>query len=101
MSEKTQLTFTKISLQPKFCVKSFDVTKKSFVQKMSQNIFFAMSRNYASWPWLTTYATHSTMCVTLSQSYQTLISLFFQFLLLSLTISEYRQYFLMLQTTQA
>jgi hypothetical protein len=33
-----------------------------------------------------------------SQSYQTLISSFFQFLLLSLAISKYRQYFLMLQT---
>jgi len=57
-----------------------------------------MSRNYASWPWLTTYSTHSTMCVTLSQSYQTLISSFYRFLLLSLTISKYRQCFLMLQT---
>jgi hypothetical protein len=35
---------------------------------------------------------------TRSQSYQTLISSFFQFLLLSLAISKYRQYFLMLQT---
>jgi hypothetical protein len=35
---------------------------------------------------------------TKSQSYQTLISLFFQFLLLSLVISKYRQYFLMLQS---
>ncbi len=33
-----------------------------------------------------------------SQSYQTLISLFFWFLLLSLAISKYRQYFLILQT---
>jgi hypothetical protein len=36
--------------------------------------------------------------MTWSQSYQTLISLFFHFLLLSLAISKYRQYFLMLQT---
>ncbi len=33
-----------------------------------------------------------------SQSYQTLISSFFQFLLLSLAILKYRQYFCMLQT---
>ncbi len=33
-----------------------------------------------------------------SQSYQILISLFFRFLLLSLAISKYIQYFLMLQT---
>ncbi len=33
-----------------------------------------------------------------SQSYQTLISLFVQILLLSLDILKYRQYFLMLQT---
>jgi hypothetical protein len=33
-----------------------------------------------------------------SQSHQTLISSFFLFLLLSLAISKYRQYFLMLQT---
>ncbi len=33
-----------------------------------------------------------------SKSYQTLISLFFQFSLWSLAISKYRQYFLMLQT---
>jgi hypothetical protein len=33
-----------------------------------------------------------------SQSYQTLISSFFQFLLLSLGILKYRKYFLMLQT---
>jgi hypothetical protein len=35
---------------------------------------------------------------TWSQSYQTLISSFFWFFLLSLAISKYRQYFLMLQT---
>ncbi len=34
----------------------------------------------------------------MSQSYQTLISPFFRFLLLSLAISKYRQYFLTLQT---
>jgi hypothetical protein len=34
----------------------------------------------------------------IGQSYQTLISLFFWFLLLSLAISKYKQYFLMLQT---
>ncbi len=33
-----------------------------------------------------------------SQFYQTLISLFFRFLLLSLAILKYRQYFIMLQT---
>jgi hypothetical protein len=33
-----------------------------------------------------------------SQSYRTLISLFFRFLLLTLAISKYRKYFLMLQT---
>jgi hypothetical protein len=33
-----------------------------------------------------------------SQTYQTLISSFFQFLLLSLAILKYRQYFCMLQT---
>jgi hypothetical protein len=37
-------------------------------------------------------------CVPWNQSYQTMISLFFQFLLSSLAILKYRQYFLMLQT---
>ncbi len=38
------------------------------------------------------------MIKTKSQSYQTLIFLFLWFLLLSLAILKYRQYFLMLQT---
>jgi hypothetical protein len=38
------------------------------------------------------------LCNNWSQSYQTLISLFFRFLLLSLAFSKYRQYLLMLQT---
>jgi hypothetical protein len=36
--------------------------------------------------------------LTRNQSYQTLISSFFQFFLLGLAISKYRQYFLLLQT---
>ncbi len=42
--------------------------------------------------------TITTFCETRSHSYQTLISLFFWFLLLSFAILKYRQYFLMLQT---